>query len=305
MLPINTVRVALGYRPIFGRDGLDTDPWFYALFRRFPDQLFRLAGIRAEGRWRMESVTVKTTEKRIDALLFRIDKPGMLVFAEFQGWADPTIYWRLYREITSWYESRPGNNQPFVALVLFLDGSMDPGDPPLDPRPPSRFVKLTIAEGLDALGEDVGPLVVFRPLVVPDLATAKAEARQWAKTLEGLNLPEADASLLKEHLVDILMRRFKDLSLEEVKAMIELAPLHETRAGRELIAIGRQEGLEKGLQKGLQKGLRKGLLVGKIQMLEGLLGMAETPTEELAQESFRALERRIAALSRKLQQVGH
>ena len=209
---------------------MHTDQWFYELFRRFPEQIFRLAGLTVQGTWHLESVTVKTTEKRIDALLVRLDQPDMLVFVEFQGWNDRAIYYRLYREIMTWYESSPGGDQPFLALVLFLDPETDPGNPPVAPTPPNRFMKLYLEEALGLLGEDPGPLVVFRPLVVPDLETARREAPEWRRTLERLNLSASDATFLRDHLVDILMRRFKDLPLEEVTAMIELAPLHETRA---------------------------------------------------------------------------
>ena len=268
---------------------MKTDEWFYEVFRRFPDQLLRLAGIRAEGRWRMESVTVKTTEKRIDAMLFRLDEPGMLVFAEFQGWSDRAIYWRLFREIATWYESRPEGDRPFVAVVLFLDASLDPGDPWLQPVPPNRLLKLTVAEGLEALGDDLGPLVIFRPLVVPDLVTAKEEAPRWMETLARLNLPRADATFLVEHLVYGLIRRFKELSLEEVAAMIQLAPLHETRAGRDLITIGEKRGEAKGVR------------MGKIQALEALLGLPETPIEVLKKENPEALDRRFNELFQRLQ----
>ncbi len=263
---------------------MTTDQWFYELFRRFPDQLFRLAGLHFEGRWRMESVTVKTTEKRIDALLFRLDAPDVFVFVEFQGWSDPAIYWRLYREITTWYESRPAGESPFVAVVVFLDPGLDPGDPPLEPRPPNRFLKLCLADGLRALKEDPGPLVVFRPLVVEDLDAARREAPEWVRTLRALNLPAADVTFLIGHLADILIRRFKELSLEEVKAMIELVPLDETRAGREAFALVREEGRR----------------IGRLQTLESLLGLPESSVEALSRLTPEALDRRIDELMRRL-----
>ena len=252
----------------------------------------------------MESVTVKTTEKRIDAMLFRLDEPGVLVFAEFQGWSDPAIYWRLFREIATWYESRPEGVPPFVAVVLFLDASQDSGDPWLQPVSPNRLVRLTVAETLEALGDDPGPLVIFRPLVVPDLATAKREAPRWMETLARLKLPEAEATFLVEHLVAILIRRFKELSLEEATAMIQLAPLHETRAGRELIAIGEKRGEKIGEQRGEKigekRGEKRGIRMGKIQALEALLGLPETPIEVLKKEEPEALERRFNELFQRL-----
>ncbi len=51
---------------------------------------------------------------------------------------------------------------------------------------------------------------------------------------------------------------------------------------QEGIQKGLQEGLQEGLQKGLQKGRQEGVLVGRITLLQQLLGVPQSTLEELA-----------------------
>jgi predicted transposase YdaD len=267
---------------------VQTDAWLYEVFSRFPDLLFRLAGLPYEGHWRFESITVKTTEKRIDGLLLRVDEPDIYIFGEFQGYDDPCLYWRLYREIATWYESHPNDHRPFLALVLYLDPSFDKGDEAFDARPPNQIRKLYLEDCLRALEDTPDPSVVFRPLVVPDLEAARREAPAWRRTIEALNLPEADAIFLKEHLTTLLMGRFRELSREEIEAMLQLTPLRETRAGRDMLEEGRSEGRQEGKR------------ICRIQMLEEMLGLPQSPDETLESLSIRELDVRVAELERQL-----
>lgn len=71
--------------------------------------------------------------------------------------------------------------------------------------------------------------------------------------------------------------------------MIQLTPLEETVAVKELI------------QKGMEKGMKKGQLIGQIQLLQRLLKRPETPDETLTglglKELQTMLEKLEAALS--------
>jgi predicted transposase YdaD len=53
-----------------------------------------------------------------------------------------------------------------------------------------------------------------------------------------------------------LWKRLPSLSLEEIMAIagIQLAGLSETRAYKDILAKGREEGLERGLEQGLEQG---------------------------------------------------
>ncbi len=52
----------------------------------------------------------------------------------------------------------------------------------------------------------------------------------------------------------------------------KLPDISETQTGKDLIAIGVEEGIEKGIEKGRE--------IGKIQILEQILGLLETESLE-------------------------
>ena len=108
---------------------MKTDALFFELFKFSPKSLFELLSLNMEGDYVFESITVKTTEKRMDGFLKRIDGLGPNVFIEIQGYDDPNIYWRLFREICTWYE-QSDNYVPFLAIALFIDERHRPKDCP-------------------------------------------------------------------------------------------------------------------------------------------------------------------------------
>ena len=74
------------------------------------------------------------------------------------------------------------------------------------------------------------------------------------------------------------------------------------------IESARREGVEKGREEGVRIGLEKGrevgVLVGKIQLLEQLLGQVATPTERLAGRSVEELNSLLAELQGRLRHRG-
>jgi len=92
---------------------MKTDALFYELFRIEPRSLFELANLEIEGEYTFESITVKTTEKRFDGFFRRKDGIGPNIFLEIQGYDDPAIYWRSFREVSTWYEQTK-SDIPFI-----------------------------------------------------------------------------------------------------------------------------------------------------------------------------------------------
>ena len=102
--------------------------------------------------------------------------------------------------------------------------------------------------------------------------------------------------------------------------MLKLTPLDETVAGKELIQIGksqgleegreeglekgREEGLEKGREEGLEKGLEKGreegILIGQIHITQNLLKQERTPEEELIRKRKEELQSLLQQLQSQL-----
>ena len=78
--------------------------------------------------------------------------------------------------------------------------------------------------------------------------------------------------------------------------MLKLTPLDETVAGKELIQIGKSQGLEEGLEKGLEKGK----LIGQIHMTQNLLKQERTPEQELIRKRKEELQRQLQQLQSQL-----
>jgi len=83
---------------------LKTDSLFYELFQFDPQSLLQLVGLSISVRYRFESITAKTTEKRLDGFFTSQDGAGPHLFLEVQGYLDNKIYWRMFREVCTFYE---------------------------------------------------------------------------------------------------------------------------------------------------------------------------------------------------------
>ncbi|NLT71012.1 MAG: hypothetical protein GXX91_10000, partial [Verrucomicrobiaceae bacterium] len=89
--------------------------------------------------------------------------------------------------------------------------------------------------------------------------------------------------VLGEIFLLLLLQRFKTKSREELRKMIaELTPLHETRAGKELLEEGIERGHAKGVADLVRRMLAKGRTPAEIAELTDL-SVAEI-TRLLAQE---------------------
>ncbi|MCP4347580.1 MAG: DUF2887 domain-containing protein [Desulfobacterales bacterium] len=252
---------------------MKTDSLFYELFRTDPRSLFNLVGLNTEGDYGFESITVKTTEKRLDGFFKRKDGNGANIFSEFQGYEDNKIYWRFFREIFTWYE-QTDSKEPFVAILLFIDKKYDPGNCPVRCVPPNRMIRANLAPSLKKIKGRAGALTVLKPLVFSHKEKLPEHVPKWKADIESAELPEDKIQFLLELLEYAILQRFPKLSLKEVQKMIQLTPLEETVAVQELI----------------QMGFEQGKLIGNIQLLQELLKRRRSSTATLAKKSIGELE---------------
>ena len=306
---------------------MKTDSLFYELFRLHPRSLFDLAGLEAEGEYVFESITVKSTEKRMDGFFRRADCMGENVFLEVQGYPDNVIYWRQFREISTHYE-QSGSSQPFTAVILFIDEKYDPKNCPVNFVPPNRLIRLYLPECLKTLGDKASPLTVLKPLLLPDKAKLPEAVPKWKAEIDSLGLSESTNRLLIELLENAILSRFPNLTIKEIQKMIQLTPLEKTVAGKELIQMGitegilkgiekgiekgriegietglekgRVEGIEKGLRKGRIEGIEKGELIGKIHLSQRLLKRPITQKKKLLKQSPKELRAMLKQLEAEL-----
>lgn len=262
---------------------MQTDPIFYELFRFDPSSLSRLVRIKLEGEYGFESITVKSTEKRFDGFFRRLDGIGPHLFLEVQGYPEGKIYWKLYREICIFYEQRD-DDTPFIAVVLFLDESYDPGEFGLTCLTPCRLIRANLIDCLQQLGEATGTLTPLMPLTLKTREELVEAVPRWKTEIKSLNLSESRENNLQELLIKVLAQKFTDLTEEEVIAMFHLTPFEETTVGKQIFG------------RGWNQGLSKGELIGKIEYAQEFLGHPVSAKEELLVKSIEELSVILQAL---------
>jgi hypothetical protein len=92
--------------------------------------------------------------------------------------------------------------------------------------------------------------------------------------------PSRQQEKLISVFVDWLMQRFREPWKQEIENMIlgKLPDLRETQSGRDLIAIGVEQGIERGIA--------KGSLIGAIQTCQKILGQNCDSNADLARKSM-------------------
>lgn len=279
---------------------MKTDELFYEVFKIDPHSLFRLVQIELEGEYSFESLTFKTTEKRLDGFCKRVDGAGPNVFVEIQGYDDPGIYWRALREVATYYEQTADPN-PFLLIVLFLDEKYDPGNCPiLQFVPPHRLLRVTLIECLTAVWDEAGALTVLKPLAVSRKEHLVEEIQGWKAEIHALALPHEKIQTLLELLEYVIVYRFPAISRKEVETMLQLTPIEESVIGQELILLGEKKGRQEGMKAGEKKGLNKGELIGEIRLAQKVLNRPVTPIDTLARNSLKTLKQMRQALESDL-----
>jgi len=268
---------------------MKTDSLFYELFKAHPASLFELAGLEADGEYVFESITVKSTEKRMDGFFRSTDGSGADIFLEVQGYDDRKIYWRLLREISTRYEQTEDDRE-FIAVVLFVDKKYDPENCPVKKfTPPNRLIRLYLPKCLKAIGDKTGPLTVLKPLVLPDKERLPEAVPKWKSEIDSLKLSESTEKLLIDLLENAIISRFPKMTFEEIQKMIHYTPIEKTVVGQELIRMGRIEGRTEGRKEGAQQGKLIGKLIGKIHATQRFLKRPITPEKKLLEKSMKEL----------------
>ena len=292
---------------IKGSNHLRTDELFYEFFQLKPDALIQLLQLNLQGRYVFESITLKRVERRIDGFFRRTDGEGPNLFLEVQGYGDKNVVWRLFQELTTYY-LQSEDEKPFIAIVLYVDEKYDPKELPFSCFPPNQLIQVYLVDNLKKAGHHHKALMVLEPLVLESQEELAEKIPQWKATLDTLDSPESEKRHLIELLTYAIVEKFSKLTREEIEKMLKLTPLDETVAGKELIQIGksqglqegREEGREEGLQEGREEGLEKGKLIGQIHMTQNLLKQERTPEEELIQKRREGLQNLLQQLQSQL-----
>ena len=264
---------------------MKTDSLIHEVFQFDPQSLIQLLQLNLEGRYAFESITIKTTEKRLDGFFKRIDGEGPHLFLEAQGYEDRKVYWRLYREISTFYEQRDERN-PFIAIVLFFDEKFDPGPFGLTCMPPCQLIRANLIDCLKALERVPSALTVLKPLVLASREELAPAIPQWKGDIQALKLPEAKEKTLFELLEYAIVQRFPELTAEEIITMLHLTPIDQTTVGKQIYGKGHDEGYGQGYGQGYWQGE----LIGKIHFAQKLLAQPLSSKEELVKKTENELK---------------
>lgn len=114
------------------------------------------------------------------------------------------------------------------------------------------------------------PLVVLKSLTLADQAELPKAVEEWKAGIEEMGLSEDRKKALNDLLEYAILQRFKTLTLKEIREMIQLTPLEETVAGKELMEKGKE--------------------IGKIQLLQLLLKQPRSPENALEDLTLKRLK---------------
>jgi predicted transposase/invertase (TIGR01784 family) len=237
---------------------METDSFFWKLFKQLPQTLFDLLDLPAQRvrRYRFDSVEVKKSF-RIDGL-FLPGKTGLpLYFLEVQFRRKPAFYANLFAKVFCYLEDNsPG--QDWLAVAVFPSRSMEPKElGPYDALLQSRHVRRIYLDkhpmpAAPPLGMAILQLLSAPGPQIPDMVARLIRRAQEEFAASALGVKAIE--LVEEFLV----RRFPKLGREEIRAMFQLEDLRKTRVWQEAEEAGRHQGREQGREQGRQEGRQEG-----------------------------------------------
>ncbi len=214
---------------------MHSDPIFYELFQAAPQTFFELMQITPPCAYRFESITVKTTEKRIDGLLQPVQTGQPLYFVEVQGYPDEAIYWRVLREVATYFEQNSARRKDeWQAVVIWLDKEND--DPEFgkttiyDDASQQRIISLDLLKAARQLDDTTLAHTMLSPLLAKTEIEVQQKLPQWAATIQRSQVDIETEQRLLMLLTQIIEQKFKTLSYKELERMLKLTPFEETRS---------------------------------------------------------------------------
>ena len=232
---------------------MKSDALFYELFQTAPQIFFELLQITPPCPYRFESLTLKTTEKRIDGLLEPMQEGETIYFLEVQASPDATIYWRTIREVATYFEQRSDRkDNEWQAVVLWLDIVDDPGFGTLAPLAAGssfRLVSVDLLNLLKRLDDQSLALNVLRPFIVDSETQVRQNLFSWVQNIQ--NTPNLNPETIQRLLTvftQLIEQKFKTLNYEELSEMLKLTPLEETYSGQKLLQNDRIDLLTKQIR---------------------------------------------------------
>jgi predicted transposase/invertase (TIGR01784 family) len=231
---------------------MKTDKLFYQIFLSQSALISELLpDIPASCEFEYSAPVVKETELRLDGLLTPTsdDLELPLVFIEAQMQSDADFYGRFFAGIFL-YLRQYKIARPWRGLLILRRRSQDLGYKAPYQILLDAWVQRLYLEDLIPLTDLSPNLALLRLLVVPD-----QEASGVAQSILSSSETEIEFRRRLELVEAILINKFPQLSIEEVRQMLDLkeADSSQTRYYQEVLQIGKQEGRQEGRQEMLRQ----------------------------------------------------
>lgn len=223
---------------------MKTDDIFYQIFQNSPELAFELMGQTAPCDYEFRAQEVKAFGFRTDGLMFPCsnDPTHPLLLLEAQMQPDADLYYRILNELTTYLRQyKPPNS--WQVVVLYPRRSVERAIPQMERI--FAFCNLHRVYLNELVAGRSLEQDILRLIVSPRREAESAARELWQRAREELSEPQARAKFV-EFLVELVVRIFPHLSREEVREMLNLVPVSETRFYREVKQEGREEGREEG-----------------------------------------------------------
>jgi predicted transposase/invertase (TIGR01784 family) len=231
-----------------------TDPLFYRLFETSPETFFLLLGMPVEAaremaaHYQYQAIEFKETSYRADGVFLPKQSGLPLYFLEVQFYPLPSVFADLLAKVYT-YLKQHDPAQDFRGVVLFASRSLEPAEvgpyrPLLDAGLIQRFYLDEMAELTNA---PLGLSILYL------IRQAESQAPGIARDLVARARTEIEDEALRADLIEfietIIMYKVPTLTREEIKTMLQIHDIKESRAWQETFEEGRQKGIAQAIER--------------------------------------------------------
>ncbi len=188
----------------------------------------------------------KETSHRVDGVFLPRESGLPVYFLEVQFYPLASVYAGLLAKAYT-YLKRHDPAQPFCGVVLFADRSLEPKDllPYQSHIDAGLIRRLSLDEIPDMANAPLSLSILL--LIQKQEDAAPAIARELIARTKNEVGDEAVKADLIELIETIAIYKLAHLSREEIRVMLQVPDIRETRVYREAMEEGEQRGLEKGV----------------------------------------------------------
>jgi predicted transposase YdaD len=260
---------------------MKTDILFYKLIEVEPALLLHLANIipPPNVRYQFQAIELKDVAKRTDAVLVPDSTEAPLIIAEVQYWRDETIFHRTVNEAARLLLKMPDYTR-LQMVVIFPYEATHPGSSVWQGLEASGVLRVVIVErALEQMSdnpsatafatpEEQSALQLIRWTITPQNEADDRAMLQTFSANVAATKNQALQRMFRDLFVSLYTSKYKHLSLDEVRAMINTAEIFDDI--RESLAV-QQYGEEVAAQVASQVRMENGLA-----MLNAGISLAQT-----------------------------